>query len=256
MENSGNSHDSPAKSAQSASFAPDRGHSADEFTLAHTLNGIPLLRDVSPAALRTIEQKCRVTTYEPDETIVDRDDSTLDVFFILSGSARVMNLMAEGREISLADLRAGDHFGELSAIDCRERTARIISTGKTTIAALPREDFVALLLEHPRVVLELLERFAEIIRSANRHVHTLSTLTAHQRIFKELLRLIEPNSNGDGSWLIELVPNHQEIASWADTNKQEVAVAIGALVRDGILERRNRSFLIRDRNRLRDLAGE
>jgi CRP-like cAMP-binding protein len=213
-----------------------------------------LLEGIPEPALRDLEEKCRWLEFSPEQTVLEREDDTHEMFFIARGSVRVMNYLGDEREVALADLGAGEHFGELSAVDCRERAARVVSTGNAIIAALSHDHFIATLLAYPHVALRLLDHFAAVIRAMNERVSALSTLTPRQRVYLELLRMAEPNPKGDGSWLIDIVPNHNEIASWAGTERQEVAVAIGALVRDGILERKHKSFLIKDHSRLRRLA--
>ena len=222
---------------------------------ARRLDKIGLLEDLPASALREIEPKCRWLKFGAHETVLDRDDNTHEVYFVVSGTVRVMNYLGDDREVALAGLQAGDHFGEFSAVDNQERSARVVSSDYCVIAALPREKFLTLLIEHPRVGLRLLVHFANIIRNLNQRVSSLSSMTPHQRIYSELLRMAEPNPRGDGSWVIRTVPHHNEIASWSGTEKPEVAMAIGSLVRDGVLQRKHKSFVIKDHARLKVLVN-
>ena len=221
----------------------------------HALDGIGLLSDLPADALRALELKCEWLHRSEGETIVGRSDSSIDVFFIVQGKVRVMNYLGKERDIALADLGAGDHFGDIAAVDGRQRSAQVVGTERCVLARLDRDDFLALVVEHSSVAMRLLERYTAIIRSLSQRVSSLSALTPRQRIYAELVRLAEPNPRGDGSWMIELVPNHSEIASWSGTEREEVGKAIGVLVRDDILERKHRSFLIKDHGKLRTLAG-
>ena len=217
---------------------------------ARKLDNISLLEGLPASALREIEPKCRWLAFGAHETVFDQE-----VYFIVRGTVRVMNYLGDDREVTLADLQEGDHFGELSAIDSQERSARVVGSDNCVIAALPREHFLAMLLEHPRVALRLLDHFANIIRNMNKRVSSLSSMSPHQRIYAELLRMAEPNPRGDGSWVIRTVPQHNEIASWSGTEKPEVAMAIGSLVRDGVLQRKHKMFVIKDHARLKRLVN-
>lgn len=221
----------------------------------YNLEGIKLLEGLKPNEFRQLEEKCQWYDYMADQTVVDRDDSSVDIFFIVKGRVRVMNFLGDGREVALADLVAGDHFGELSAVDAQERSARVVSSEFCVVASLLRDDFLSMLREHPDITLRLLDRFAGIIRALNLRVTALSGLSPRQRIFLELIRLAVPNPTGDGSWVIDNVPNHNEIASWSGTDRQEVAMAIGALAREGIMERKHKTMVVRDHARLRLLAN-
>lgn len=220
-----------------------------------TLDGITLLSDLPPAVLRELGAKCTWHEFAADELILDRDDDSVDVFFVASGSVRIMNYVDKDRDVAYADLSAGSFFGELSAIDNRGRSARVLSREHSVVASLPRDDFRGILTDHPRTALRLLEHFASIIRAANTRVSSLIQLTPRQRIYAELLRLAEPNSMGDGSWIIEIFPQHNDIASWSGTEREIVANTIGALVRDGIVQRRNQTLMINDHAKLKMLAS-
>jgi|TARA_B100000315_G_scaffold115437_1_gene105990 CRP-like cAMP-binding protein len=220
-----------------------------------SLDDIKLLTDLPTEAIRELESNCRWIEFRTDDVIMERDDDARDVYFIVNGSVRVMNYVGDDREVTLAELEAGAHFGELSAIGPRGRTARVIGKDDSVIAVMSREEFLATLVEYPRVALRLLHQLADIIHIMNQRVSTLSTLAPRQRIYLELLRLAVPDPKANGNWLIEVVPNHAEIAGWAGTDKQEVALAIGALAREKILERKHKAFVIKDRSKLRMLAS-
>ena len=152
-------------------------------------------------------------------------------------------------------MRAGSHFGELSAIGPRQRTARIIAVERSTVAVMPRDSFLSMLMNFPQVSVNLLRDLAYVISSMNERVSVLSKTNPRQRVYIELLRLAVPNPRGDGSWIIEPLPHHNNIAAWAGTEQQEVAEAIGKLAREKIVERKNRTIIIRDRARIESLSG-
>lgn len=220
-----------------------------------TLDHIRLFEGMPAAALRKLESTCRWLEYGHGQVVLEREDTGREVYFITAGSVRVMNYLGNEREVTFADLHAGDHFGELSAVDSKERSARVVGSEHCIIAALSRTQFLETLREFPDVALRLLNDFAAIIRGMNQRVSTLSALSPRQRIYTELLRIAEPNPQADGSWMIPNVPAHNDLASWAGTDKQEVAGAIGSLVREGVIERRNRSYLIKDHTKLRFLSS-
>jgi CRP-like cAMP-binding protein len=220
-----------------------------------TLDGIELLREAPPDVKHRLEETCRWIACEPNQVIVDRDDDSTEVFFITKGSVKVMDFLAHEQEITLAELSAGTSFGELSAIDSSRRSARVSALETTILAALPSKEFRRLLMDCPGIAIMLLKRFAGLIRILNNRVTSLSTLSPHQRVYYELLRMSEPNPQGDGSWLIHFLPKHEEIASWSGTSREDVAMAIGHLAREGIVGRKHKSLVIKDHGRLQMLVN-
>ncbi len=235
--------------------------------IAHSLAGIRLLQGLPQDALHALEEKCIWREYEPDQVIFDLDDDGTDVCFIARGKLRILifgrpeegevvelPVQSQGEQVALAEMFTGDTFGELSAIDGRPRSARAIALDICVIAMLPRQDMLALLHSHPAVAVALLGRFASMLRSMNRRVYSMATMTPQQRVYVELLRLSHPNPQGDGSWIIDALPAHGDIADWAAASRESVGSAIGQLAREGVVERRHRSLVIKDHARLRLLA--
>jgi CRP-like cAMP-binding protein len=220
-----------------------------------TLDGIELLVEAPPDVVRGLEDTCRWVEYKPNQIIVDRDDESTDVFFIVKGDVKVMDFLADDQEIVLAELGAGSSFGEMSAIDASRRSARVSALTPTTLAALPSKAFRRLLMDCPGISIMLLKRFASLIRTLNNRVTSLSTLSPHQRVYYELLRMSEPNAQGDGTWMIHFLPKHEDIASWSGTSREDVAMAIGHLAREGIVGRKHKSLVIKDHGRLQMLLN-
>ena len=220
------------------------------------LSGNKLLVEAKPKILAGIEKKCEWLEYSSGEVVIDLADNSTDVYFVVKGKLKAMDYLSDEHEVALAELNPGDSFGELSAIDLQVRSARVTAMEPALLASLPSEDFKKLLLACPGMALALLKRFAGFIRTLNTRITALSTLTPHQRIYYELLRISEPNTSGDGSWVIVNIPNHSEIATWIGAEKEIVADAIGKLARDGVVERKHKNLLIRDHSRLQRLANQ
>jgi CRP-like cAMP-binding protein len=94
-----------------------------------------------------------------------------------------------------------------------------------------------------------------MLRRSNERVVGLSTKSGIQRVYDEILRLVEPSPMGDGSWLIPSIPAHRDIAIWSGTTTDTVARAIGQLTSIGIVKRRNRTLQILDRRHIEKLAN-
>lgn len=220
-----------------------------------TLEGIDLLQAVPPKILSALTEKCTWHEFQPEDIVVDVNDEGTSVYFIVKGRLRVLDFLTEETEVSLAEAHAGGFFGELSALDKEPRSARVTALDPTLLAELSSEDFNDLLHECPEIAVNLLHRFAEIVRRMTSRVTTMSTLTPHQRVYSELLNLAEPDVTTSGLWIIENAPNHQELSTWVGTDKQSVADAIGSLARDGVIERKHKKLIIKDHTRLQRLVG-
>lgn len=251
-------------------------------TPGRSLAGIDLLKAIPADHLTRLQDRCIWREMRPNEVVFELDDPSADVYFIVRGKLRIVirrdrlaappadapagteagteadaEAETEGGAadlVTLAEFTSGDTFGELAAVDGRPRSARALALDNGLLAILPRAEFLALVEDHPPFALALLNRFAGFIRSLNGRVYSLSTLTPRQRVFMELVRLAEPRAVGDGTWAVDPLPSHGDIAGWVGADRETVAAAVGQLAREGLVERRHKTLVIKDLARLRLLA--
>jgi CRP/FNR family cyclic AMP-dependent transcriptional regulator len=219
------------------------------------LSHFDLFAGLPAEAIREIEQRCTWQSFEAGDQVFDRESDTLEVYFVVEGTVRILT-QAQDREVALADVIAGNYFGELAAIDGQRRSARVVATRDAVLASLDRPGFLDCLGKHPQVCIRVLERLTRIIRNLDQRVTQLSTQNETQRIFGELVRLAEPDPGRPDGWHIPDLPNHKEIASWAGTSREAVAQAIGELARHGVVKRRSMGLVICDWARLQLMAKE
>jgi CRP-like cAMP-binding protein len=218
------------------------------------LSGIRLIRELPPQRLQLLERRCSWRRYGPGEQILDRDSESRDVFLVVDGTVEVVNYSITGREVAFGRVRAGGYFGELAAIDGRRRSANVVATEPSTLAVMPPDVFIGMLTEHPSIALHVLRRLAHIVRTADERIMDLSTLKAVQRVYVELLRLVQETASEEGGLVISPIPTQRELARRASTSRETVARVLSQLIKGGIIARKGRSVRVMDPDRLRMLA--
>lgn len=219
----------------------------------HRLDGIALLASLKPEELRNLERRCRWRRCSRNEQILDKDSDDRDVYFVVRGAVQIVNYSLTGREVALARVPAGGFFGELSAIDGRPRSASVVAAEDCVLATASPRTFTDLLADHPELARHVLERLAGIIRSCDERIMDLSTLGAVQRVYLEILRLIEEPE--PGVWAIPKLPTHKTIASRASTTRETVARTMSQLASAGIIARDGDRVIVREREKLEDLVA-
>ena len=115
------------------------------------LKRIKLLEGVPDSALEALARQCRWRRYVADERIISREAPDSDVYLIVGGRVRVTAFSAGGRQVTYADMSAGQRFGDFAAIDGCSRSADVVALEDSLLAALTPEMFLRLLREHPVV---------------------------------------------------------------------------------------------------------
>lgn len=218
------------------------------------LKQIKLLQALNDEALLALERQCAWRRFQSGEQILDREGPSDEVLFVVEGRVRIVSYAASGREVAFAMADAGSHVGELAAIDGMTRSASVVAVENCVIALLPAERFRALLENHASVGFDLLRHLARIIRIGDERIAELSTVGAIQRVFREVLRLAEEDPKNPERALIPALPTQQDLAAKVGATRETVARALGQLVAAGVIERRGRTLMILDPDRLEDLA--
>lgn len=221
-----------------------------------SLAGIEILADIPADTVAAITQACEWLEFGAGDVVIEQSDKSTCVYFVIRGSLEIMSFVGGDQQVVIAGVEAGETFGELSAIDHKVRSARVTTVEPTLLASYPSQGFRELIETSPQFAIAMLKRFTGMIRTLTARVSTLTTLSPHQRVYYELLRISEPRATGDGSWMIENAPNHTTIAEAVGIDRQIVADAIGNLAREGVLERKHKNLIIKDHARLLRLVDQ
>ena len=214
---------------------------------AYSLDGVPLLASLDGAERDALLRKCRVRTFADGEHVIDIDDRSREVHFVVSGVVRIVNFSLSGREVALDDIGPGGYFGELAAIDGGPRSAYVMAHGgPAATAALPCTAFLDLLTGKPQVGLEIMRRLAKMVRQDTDRIMGLSTLGANNRVYAELLRQAWLFSGDGRTAAIAPIPLHSDIASRVGTTRETVSRALNGLARQGLVERRRDTLFVAD----------
>lgn len=221
-----------------------------------TLAKISLFRSLGVPAIQRLDTQCIWRRAAPKEWIIDYQDDSNDVFFVISGSARVKLQALSGREVLLREIGAGEFFGELSAIDGQPRSSGIVAVTEVIVARMPAAVFRDIIHNHPDVCDQVMALMAGQIRNLVTRVHEFTSLDAKHRIYAELLRLSKPIAGSPDQALVSPPPAHSEIAARVSIRREGVAREIKALERAGIIGRRVGALVLTDTAQLRKMIDD
>lgn len=203
-----------------------------------------LLGQVPPRAIDILSQRWSVKEYSKGQMIMGSEDTTSDICFLLTGSARVAVFTESGRQVSFVQLLKGDCFGEFSAIDGAPRSASIEAQSTCIAARMSSAQFRQALHEAPELSLALLETLVGKLRDLTHKVSDFNTLNADDRIRGEILALAKKHADGRDSFIVERPPTQLEIASQIFSNRETVAREMGRMRNLGLIGRDGRSLAI------------
>jgi CRP/FNR family transcriptional regulator, cyclic AMP receptor protein len=183
------------------------------------------------------------------EVIVDCGDESNEIFFITEGSVRVVFRTSFGYEAILNDLGPGEFFGEMSAIDGRQRSANVTALLRTHLCVVPANAFLELAFSYREVSGRLLRMLATRLREKDERLVEYTVLSVRQRLISELLRL--SRDRGGGERVLSPPPPQHVLASRIGTRRETVSRELAEMSRAGLLSVRRQAIILHQPQTLR-----
>jgi CRP-like cAMP-binding protein len=208
------------------------------------LSGIPLLKDAG-VDLSGCEGRSRWRRFEPDEILVDFDDLSTDVYFLLSGEVRILIRTQSGKEVILGEMRGGQLFGELAAIDGVKRSANVTALTRGEVCIMSAAVFRELILAAPAVTDRLLRLLAGRVRELNARLMEQAVLDLRHRLYSELLRLSVPRPGHGSERVITPPPFHHVMAARIGCRREQITREFTSMTQEELVERTRGALVIK-----------
>jgi CRP/FNR family cyclic AMP-dependent transcriptional regulator len=162
------------------------GRAADRDALAN-LDEIAMFEGLTEPQLAAVRPVLRTRTLRVRDVLIEAELPGEAAFIIRSGYLRIQTTRADGEEIILAILGPGDIVGEMSLVDRLGRSATVIAHEPSSVLALNRAVFTALIERIPAIGLNLARVLTRRLRLANAQIMALGTMDVDNRIARQLL---------------------------------------------------------------------
>ena len=216
---------------------------------------IRLFSALSEEVLKALQSRCRINRFDAGALVLHHNEASTDLFFVLEGELRVIVYTSGGKSVVFRDIREGELFGELAALDQGPRAANVIALTDTRLAAMPAAEFRELLAAHPVMVKTLLEHLAGLVRKYSRRIIELCTLNVEDRIRVEIQRLAYEHVALTDEARISPAPTLDDVAARIGTTREAVSREIARLSRAAIVARDRGDLVVKDLNRLNELVN-
>ena len=127
--------------------------------LTAVLGAVPLFEGLTKKQLRKVTDLADVGRFMAGARLVKQGDIGDSFYVVLTGQAKVL---VSGRTVNR--LLPGEHFGEISLLDGKPRTASVVAETEMTLVIITQKDFLGLLAKDSEITLSLLEGMARTVR--------------------------------------------------------------------------------------------
>ncbi len=179
------------------------------------------------------------------EVIFDEGDEGIDLYVIQAGQVQITRSSAAGPRV-VANLRAGDFFGEMSVVLGEARTARAAAVGSAELLELDGETLEAMCIERPEIAIRMIQRLAVRLIGAERRLAALGL----DELVGPLVRYLSGQAADDLEEELRINTSLRELASGCELTLQETHQALHQLMDQKLIRLVGDELIAPDRSAL------
>jgi len=134
---------------------------------AQSLARVPLFKRLEPHELERLAQEIDQVNYKAGETIFNEHDRGDALYILERGAVRIWVYDEDVKDVTLAELKPGEFFGELAVLDRGERSSSATAIVDSHLHRLSSDDFQHFLLEHPDCAIDVICEIGARMRQTN-----------------------------------------------------------------------------------------
>src|SRR5260221_4487896 len=197
----------------------------------------------------------RMPQYRHGEVIFHKASPGTGMMAVLAGQVRISAPSADGREIVLNMINAGEIFGEIALLDGKDRTADAMAQTDFELLVIERRSFIPFLISNPEVALRLLAVLCDRLRRTTEQVEDMLFRDLPSRLAKKLLSLAAASGERSERGLrIATKLSQRELGAMVGMSRESVNKQLRQWQVEGIIASKQDCIMLADERTLQSLA--
>ena len=122
-----------------------------------------LFEDISNPELEKLSKVIKELSLKKDDFLFKEGDATKGIYMIRSGKIEITKVTPDGWKQTLAVLKEGHFFGELSILENRKHEANAVAAEKTELLKLAKDDFEKMEKEEQSLAFQIIKKLALVM---------------------------------------------------------------------------------------------
>ncbi|MBX3679401.1 MAG: cyclic nucleotide-binding domain-containing protein [Rhodocyclaceae bacterium] len=208
------------------------------------LKTFPLFNGLGDDRLAAIAQHALMRRVARGQAVVHAGDRTDYVYFVLTGTLKVLVSDEDGREVILTMLGQGELFGEMGVFDEQPRSASVVAVSPVDLVVIAKSDFRRMMQENFDIAWRIMSNLAERLRTADRKIESLALMDVYGRVARLLLEMAE---DVEGERIVQRKISKQDIAKMIGASREMVSRVMKDLGLRGLIEESDRGIILCER---------
>src|SRR5712692_9854067 len=175
---------------------------------AQSLARVPLFKRLEAHELEHLAEEVDQVNYQAGETIFNEHDRGDALYILEEGAVRIWVYDEDVKEVTLAELKPGDFFGELAVLDRGERSSSATAISDIHLHRLSSDDFQQFLMEHPDASIDVICEIAARMRQTNLLVSKRASRNINVEMAEKATmgqRIADKVASFGGSWTFIII---------------------------------------------------
>lgn len=202
-----------------------------------------------------IEKASIMREVKKGERLYLQGSADKNIYLLKKGTVKITKLTPHGKEIILDIFKGGSIFGEMSAIDPRERdeSAEVLEDG--LICTINRSQFQEMMQVVPGLSIKVTKMIRFRLWKIENRLLDLVYSSVEQRLAKTLINLLDDFGipRGEG-YLIKIKLTHNDYADLIASTRETVTATFNKLKKEGVIDFENKYIVVRAIEKLKEIC--
>jgi CRP-like cAMP-binding protein len=215
----------------------DTNISTSAQVTADLLGRLGLFQGLDADALTAVVQAAHTRSVPSGSCFFFQDDPATQFYVLLEGRVRLTQVTAEGQQVILRFITAGEGMGIVAALGAMVYPASAEALDACRAAMWDGAAIAALMERYPRLALNGMRLLAQRVREFQDRLRELATERVERRVARMLLRLARQSGQKvAGGILIDLPLSRQNLAEMTGTTLYTVSRILSQWDAQGLVE--------------------
>ena len=230
-------------------------HSIPSERIRGFLKGNTFLGRFPEDVLASLMDRGQLRQYAKKDIIYQRGEPGDSLMVVVAGRIKLTNVNVGGKEVVLHFLIPGNIYGEIAAMDGKERAANAVALEDSEVFLIYTRDLMPTLKAHPDAMLAVIRALCEKVRAGAAMIED-STLEMHARVARGLLRLARQHGQKRVEGIcVQLALSQAELGNYLGLSRANVSRQLGQLKEANVIRIDGTQIVITDEEGLTDIAN-
>jgi CRP-like cAMP-binding protein len=219
------------------------------------LKNIDIFSHLREEEYRMLDQHASMREIKKGEALYLYGSSDKKLYMLKKGAVKITKLTLGGRELIIDIIKGGSMFGEMAAIDDRERDEAAVVVEDGLLCELSRPDFERMQNMVPGLALQVTTMIGIRRLKLENKLIDLLYASVEQRLARTIVNLLHdfavPHADG---YLLKIKLTHQDFADLIASTRETVTATLTKWKHDGMVDTEERYLVIPDLQRFKQLG--